>query len=95
MINTSLVFRASRTFSILFPCLFLLLGGAERLVVNIACALLKLGHTVTIMTSHHDPDRCFEETKKDGKEKETFLPKHSKCEITPTNKNNCAGSFVS
>mmetsp|Transcript_11684 Transcript_11684/g.17701 ORF Transcript_11684/g.17701 Transcript_11684/m.17701 type:complete len:461 (-) Transcript_11684:88-1470(-) len=42
------------------------IGGAERLVVNIACAMQDLGHTVQVYTSHHDPNRCFEETKTGG-----------------------------
>lgn len=39
------------------------LGGAERLVVDAALGLQRLGHTVHIYTSHHDPGHCFEETK--------------------------------
>ncbi len=31
------------------------IGGAERLVVDAAVGLQKLGHTVEIYTSHHDP----------------------------------------
>lgn len=42
------------------------IGGAEMLVVNIACALLELGHDVKIYTSHHDESRCFEATRKGG-----------------------------
>ncbi len=42
------------------------IGGAEQLIVSIASALLKLGHEVTILTSHHDNKHCFEETKPDG-----------------------------
>ena len=38
-------------------------GGAERLVVDAALGLQKLGHTVDIYTSHHDPSHCFEETR--------------------------------
>jgi len=41
-------------------------GGAERLVVDAALGLQKLGHSVDIYTSHHDPNHCFEETR-DGK----------------------------
>lgn len=41
-------------------------GGAERLVVDAALGLQKLGHSVDIYTSHHDPKHCFEETR-DGK----------------------------
>ncbi|TFK45962.1 alpha-1,3-mannosyltransferase ALG2 [Heliocybe sulcata] len=39
------------------------LGGAERLVVDAALGLQKLGHSVDVYTSHHDPSHCFEETK--------------------------------
>ena len=39
------------------------LGGAERLVVDAALGLQKLGHRVAIYTSHHDPKHCFEETR--------------------------------
>ncbi|ETO17834.1 alpha-1,2-mannosyltransferase (Alg2), partial [Reticulomyxa filosa] len=37
-------------------------GGAERQTVDEALALKSLGHDVTLITSHHDPKRCFEET---------------------------------
>ncbi|KAH9996682.1 mannosyltransferase [Russula compacta] len=39
------------------------IGGAERLVVDAAVGLQKLGHTVEIYTSHHDPAHCFDETR--------------------------------
>ena len=42
------------------------IGGAEQLIVSIACSLQELGHEVTILTSHHDNKHCFEETKPDG-----------------------------
>lgn len=38
-------------------------GGAERLVVDAALGLQKLGRSVDIYTSYHDPDHCFEETR--------------------------------
>ncbi|XP_033227567.1 alpha-1,3/1,6-mannosyltransferase ALG2 [Belonocnema kinseyi] len=38
-------------------------GGAERLVVDAALALKNKGHEVKFVTSHHDPDHCFIETK--------------------------------
>ncbi|KAG8467189.1 hypothetical protein KFE25_000505 [Diacronema lutheri] len=38
------------------------LGGAERLVVDMALALQRRGHAVTVYTSHHDPARSFDET---------------------------------
>lgn len=39
------------------------IGGAEKLIVDAAVGLQKLGHTVDIYTSHHDKTRCFEETR--------------------------------
>ncbi|KAI0046923.1 glycosyltransferase family 4 protein [Auriscalpium vulgare] len=39
------------------------IGGAERLVVDAALGLQRLGHTVAIYTSHHDPSHCFDETR--------------------------------
>ncbi|KAF9009564.1 glycosyltransferase family 4 protein [Cyathus striatus] len=39
------------------------IGGAERLVVDAALGLQKLGHHVDIYTSHHDIRHCFEETR--------------------------------
>lgn len=38
------------------------IGGAERLVVDVAVALKSLSHKVSFITSHHDPDHCFRET---------------------------------
>lgn len=40
-----------------------MIGGAERLVVDAALGLQKLGHSVDVYTSHHDPNHCFEETR--------------------------------
>lgn len=37
-------------------------GGAERLIVDAAVELASHGHDVHIFTSHHDKNRCFEET---------------------------------
>eukprot|EP00601_Ochromonadales_sp_CCMP2298_P025409 CAMPEP_0173272908 /NCGR_PEP_ID=MMETSP1143-20121109/1617_1 /TAXON_ID=483371 /ORGANISM="non described non described, Strain CCMP2298" /LENGTH=188 /DNA_ID=CAMNT_0014209603 /DNA_START=152 /DNA_END=722 /DNA_ORIENTATION=- len=42
------------------------IGGAEQLIVNMATVIKELGHEVTILTSHHDPSHCFEETKPNG-----------------------------
>ena len=42
------------------------IGGAERLVVNIACAIKSLGYNVVLLTSHHDTNHCFEETISSG-----------------------------
>lgn len=47
--------------SILHPDLGI--GGAERLIVDAAVELTRLGHTVVMYTTYHDPKRCFEETK--------------------------------
>ncbi|KAH9424239.1 Alpha-1,3-mannosyltransferase-like protein [Dermatophagoides pteronyssinus] len=38
------------------------IGGAERLIVDLALALKDCGHSVIIFTSHHNRDHCFEET---------------------------------
>ncbi|KAH8100331.1 alpha-1,3-mannosyltransferase ALG2 [Cristinia sonorae] len=40
-----------------------MIGGAERLVVDAALGLQRLGHAVDIYTSHHDPKHCFDETR--------------------------------
>jgi len=42
------------------------IGGAERLIVDIAKAMQVLGHDIKLYTSHHDTTRCFEETRGDG-----------------------------
>lgn len=39
------------------------IGGAERLIVDAAVELASYGHDVHIFTSHHDKNRCFEETR--------------------------------
>jgi len=39
------------------------IGGAERLVVDAAVALQGRGHEVSLVTAHHDPAHCFEETR--------------------------------
>ncbi|KAI9746804.1 MAG: Alpha-1,3-mannosyltransferase-like protein, partial [Candelina submexicana] len=39
------------------------IGGAERLVVDAAVGLQDLGHSVTIFTSHRDPEHCFDEAR--------------------------------
>lgn len=38
------------------------IGGAERAVVDAAIALQSRGHTVHMVTAHHDKNHCFEET---------------------------------
>ena len=49
--------------SLFYEVIEVFLGGAERLVVDAALGLQKLGHKVDIYTSHHDPSHCFEETR--------------------------------
>ena len=39
------------------------IGGAERLIVDVALALKASGHQVDLYTNFHDPRRCFEETR--------------------------------
>ncbi|PKY03498.1 UDP-Glycosyltransferase/glycogen phosphorylase [Aspergillus campestris IBT 28561] len=39
------------------------IGGAERLIIDVALALKNRGHEVTIYTSHCDPTHCFEEAR--------------------------------
>lgn len=55
------------------------IGGAERLVVDAALALKKEGHEVNFVTTHHNPEHCFVETK-DGTFPVTvvgsWLPRH-------------------
>lgn len=48
------------------------IGGAERLVVDLALALQNKNHQVAIFTSHHDSSHCFEETR-DGSLKVAVL----------------------
>jgi len=43
------------------------IGGAEQLIVNVGTVMQELGHDVVMLTSHHDPNHCFEETKPNGK----------------------------
>jgi len=38
------------------------IGGAERLIVDVASQLAAHGYDVHVFTSHHDKNRCFEET---------------------------------
>lgn len=58
--------------AVTFVHLDLGIGGAERLVVNLACSLIDSSasqpptteeYSVHIVTSHHDPNHCFDETK--------------------------------
>eukprot|EP00741_Cyanophora_paradoxa_P010686 tig00020538_g10328.t1 len=55
------------------------IGGAERLVVDAALGLQRLGHRVRFLTAHHDPRRCFAETADGTLEVEVFgdwIPRH-------------------
>uniref|UniRef100_T1JBD5 BIG2 domain-containing protein n=1 Tax=Strigamia maritima TaxID=126957 RepID=T1JBD5_STRMM len=38
------------------------IGGAERVIVDAAMTLKNRGHSVKILTAHHDPSHCFKET---------------------------------
>ena len=48
------------------------IGGAERAVVDAALALQSRGHSVHLLTAHHDPGHCFEETR-DGRLRVTSI----------------------
>jgi alpha-1,3/alpha-1,6-mannosyltransferase len=39
------------------------IGGAERLIIDVALALQNRGHRVTVYTSHRDKTHCFEEAR--------------------------------
>lgn len=58
------------------------IGGAERLVVDAAVSLRNKGHSVKILTSHHDEKHAFEETKKSSKQplevivRGDWMPRH-------------------
>ncbi|KAJ6184657.1 hypothetical protein N7519_005958 [Penicillium mononematosum] len=39
------------------------IGGAERLIIDVALALQNRGHSVTIYTSHRDKAHCFDEAR--------------------------------
>ncbi|KAJ5370677.1 Glycosyl transferase family 1 [Penicillium cataractarum] len=39
------------------------IGGAERLIIDVALALQNRGHRVTIYTSHRDKSHCFDEAR--------------------------------
>lgn len=55
------------------------IGGGERAVIDAALALKSRGHSVQFVTAHHNPSRCFEETR-DGTIPVTtagdWLPRH-------------------
>jgi len=48
------------------------IGGAERLVIDAVVGLQKLGHKVTIFTSHFDPGHCFDEAR-NGMENSVYV----------------------
>jgi glycosyltransferase involved in cell wall biosynthesis len=55
------------------------IGGAERWLIDAASSLQRAGHRVTVITSQHDPTRCFEETRDgtlDIRVRGSFLPSH-------------------
>ncbi|PGH16205.1 hypothetical protein AJ79_01973 [Helicocarpus griseus UAMH5409] len=53
--------RKKRTITILHPDLGI--GGAERLILDVALALQSHDHAVRLYTSHRDPGHCFEEAR--------------------------------
>ncbi|KAL3908492.1 MAG: hypothetical protein SGPRY_009777, partial [Prymnesium sp.] len=55
--------RPSRLLHIVFIHPDLGIGGAERLIVDAALTMQRRGHRVSVLTSHHDPSRCFTETR--------------------------------
>jgi len=42
------------------------IGGAERLIIDAAVELKKLGYEIYLYTAHHDVARCFEDTIEKG-----------------------------
>lgn len=48
------------------------IGGAERAIIDAALAIASHGHTVRIVTGHHDVNHCFEETR-DGRLRVTTI----------------------
>ena len=60
IIHNSEVFRPMR---VVFLHPDLGIGGAERLVCDAALALKSKGHHVSFLTTYHNPDHCFPETR--------------------------------
>ncbi|OBZ75549.1 Alpha-1,3/1,6-mannosyltransferase ALG2, partial [Grifola frondosa] len=61
--NSTSNLMSSRKLRVAFIHPDLGIGGAERLIVDAALGLQRLGHFVEIYTSHHDPKHCFDETR--------------------------------
>lgn len=57
---------STRSLKIIVLHLDLGIGGAEQLIVSVSKVVQELGHDVTLMTTHHDINHAFEETKPDG-----------------------------
>jgi len=72
-------FRAVKMVNIVFIHPDLGIGGAEKSMVDAALALKSNGHNVEFITSYHNTDHCFDETK-DGTFNVTvsgnWLPRH-------------------
>lgn len=62
MVNTELASLTVKSFNWNNSPTSALLGGAERLIVDMAVELELKGHDVQIFTSHYNKNRCFEET---------------------------------
>jgi alpha-1,3/alpha-1,6-mannosyltransferase len=58
--------KKSPQYNVLILHLDLGIGGAEQLIVTMAKCIQDLGHKVEILTSHHNVNHCFEETKPNG-----------------------------
>jgi len=52
------------------------IGGAERLVLDAALELSKIGCNVVLYTGYHDVNRCFEETLLDGHRRASWIKVH-------------------
>jgi hypothetical protein len=55
------------------------IGGAEQLMITIARCLQETDHNIEILTTHHDKNHCFDETKPDGKQVLRFSRWHLVC----------------
>jgi len=65
----SLIQKMTQSFkskNIVIAHLDLGIGGAEQLVVHIAKLVKDSGHQIRLLTTHHDCNHCFEETKPNG-----------------------------
>jgi alpha-1,3/alpha-1,6-mannosyltransferase len=66
--DKNIVLEKNRKLNILILHLDLGIGGAEQLMITIARSLQEIDHNIEILTTHHDKNHCFDETKPDGKQ---------------------------